>query len=100
MMRGTTPTHTFNLPFDTSLIATLRITYEQPTGLELTKTESDCILSGNTITVVLTQEETLQFNHKYNVEIQARILTQGGEVVASRVITTTVEKCLNDEVLV
>lgn len=100
MIRGTTPTHTFKIPFDTSLIAELRITYKQPTGVELTKCETDCTLSENSIAVKLTQEETLQFNHKYNVEIQVRILTQGGDVVASKVLTTTVEKCLNDEVLV
>ena len=46
MIRGTTPTLEFTLPFDTSLIAEIYVTMTQNGKTVLEKTLSDCNCSG------------------------------------------------------
>jgi hypothetical protein len=100
MIRGTTPTHIFTLPFDVSLIADLRIIYAQDAAEILAKTKDDCGLDGNEVSVTLTQEDTFKFDCKRQVvQIQVRVLTSGGDALASEVIIVPVEQCLNSEVL-
>lgn len=99
MIRGTTPTHTFTLPFDVSSIQTVKIIYSQDDVAVCEKLTADCVLNGETIQTTLTQEETLRFNCKQPVEIQLRILTTAGEALASVVEKVGVSKCLDDEVL-
>lgn len=96
MRRGTTPTHTFTLSFDTRTISKLRIIYSQGGGAVVTR--DDATLNGNTATVRLTQEETLRFNARA-VEIQLRALTVGGDALASDIIRTTASRLLENEVL-
>lgn len=98
-MRGTTPTHIFKIPYDTSMVSKLRLTYEQVGGVVIEKTEKDCIFDGDLVTITLTQEDTLKLNDKQYVEIQMKLLSTGGDVIKSEPITRTVSKCLNDEVL-
>lgn len=100
MIRGTTPTHTFNLPFDTSLIDKVRVLYAQNDAVILVKNESDCVANDDTITLKLTQEETFLFDRKLPVEIQVRILCNDGTVLTSVPYKVGVLKCLQDEVLV
>lgn len=76
MIRGTTPTHTFEVPFDTSTIDKLEIQYAQGANIVLTKVKEDSILSGNVIRVDLTQEETLKFKEGY-AAVQLRVSRQG-----------------------
>lgn len=99
MKRGTTPTHTFTLPFDTSLMSIVRVVYAQLGRVVLTKTGEDLSLSGNTVTVKLTQEDTLLFNCAHPVEIQIRVATLTGDVYNSDIVRTTVSRCLENEVL-
>jgi hypothetical protein len=100
MIRGTTPTHTFNIPFDTSLVDEVKITYAQEDEIVLTKGTSDCVLDGSTIQVTLSQEDTFKFDqNKFSVQIQLRILTKSGEVLASIIEHVGLSKCLDDEVL-
>lgn len=100
MIRGTTPTHIFRLPFDTSLIDEVRIIYSQNDEQILVKETVDCNLDGNTISVTLTQEDTFKFDCKKCVQIQVRVLTAGGEALASKIKHINVEKCLDNEVIV
>ena len=100
MIKGTTPTHVFNLPFETDLIEEVKITYSQSDIEVLSKTTTDCTFEGKTITLALTQEETLLFNHHKNVQIQVRVLTITNEVLASDIKIANVGKCLDNEVLV
>jgi hypothetical protein len=51
---GTTPTHTFTLPFEKELISDLRITYSQDRKNILTKYIRDVEMDGNDINVTLT----------------------------------------------
>ena len=99
MIRGTTPTHIFNIPFDTSLIADLRISYAQGENEVVVKTKDDVTLDGQTITATLKQEETFRFDCSKKVLVQVRVLTLGGEAISSDVMTVSVERCLNNEVL-
>lgn len=99
MIRGTTPTHTFNIPFDTSLVDEVKITYAQDDEIIFFKSTSDCTLEGTTISVTLTQEDTFRFDCKKSVEIQIRILTLGGDVLTSIPEKVRVGKCLDNEVL-
>lgn len=99
MIRGTTPTHTFNIPFDTSLVDEVKIVYAQDEVVILEKTTSDCSLDDTKICVTLTQEDTFKFDCKKVVEIQLRVLTTGGEVLASVPEKVGVSKCLDNEVL-
>lgn len=99
MIRGTTPTHIFSLPIDTSTIRELRITYAQFDRTVLEKTESDVEMDEKTITLTLTQEETLKFKHSYKVELQLKVLTDTGTVLATPIKSIDVSEILNTEVL-
>lgn len=102
MMRGTTPTHTFHLPFDTSLVRSVRVIYLQRqlgNALRLTKETDACALDGAAIRVTLTQEDTLLFDSRLPVEIQLRVLTHTGQALSSKPIAVDVGECLDGEVL-
>lgn len=101
MIRGTTPTHIFELPIDTSIIDTGKIIYSQDGKVILEKAISECAMEGNTISIKLTQEDTFSFNcTKGMVYIQIRLLTLGKEVIASDEMKVEVKRCLDSEVLV
>lgn len=99
MRRGTTPKHTFTLPFDTSAVAKARVIYAQGDVVKVVKKEADCELSGNTISVKLTQADTLRLNHKLKTDIQVRVVTHDKDAFASDIITVSTKQCLSDEVL-
>lgn len=98
MIRATTPTHTFSLPIETNTIKSLLVTYKQGEDIVLEKTKEDCTLTGSTIKLTLTQEETKMFSPE-RVKIQLRVLTNDNVSLASKVKTKTVEDVLNDVVL-
>lgn len=99
MIRGTTPTHTFTIPFDESVINSIKIIYAQNKETVFEKLKDDCTFEGNTVSLTLTQEETFKFDHKCPVEIQIRILTTKGNAIASEIRRVTVGELLDDEVL-
>lgn len=99
MIIGTTPTHIFNIAFDTSEIKTLEITYAQEEEIILKKGKDDCKLEGNKITTTLTQAETFKFNSEKRVKIQVRILTKSGAALSSFTKDIPAYKCLSNEVL-
>ena len=99
MRPGTTPKHTFTLPFDTSLIKTVQVTYKQGDKIVLKKKTEACTLDGATISYRLTQEETFLFDQETTVRIQVRVLTHDGQAPASDVMYRSPQECLDDEVL-
>jgi hypothetical protein len=100
MIRATTPTHTFVLPFDYATnVVKLLITYKQGDAIVVEKEEKDVSINSNKITTILTQEETKLFNVNETVRIQVKILTKEGGVMASNVFTVAVSEILNDEVM-
>lgn len=100
MIRATTPTHKFNLPFEANLLKTVIISYGQYGNEILKKETDDCTFSENSITVKLTQAETAKFKGGIPVEIQIRALDYTGDAVASKYYIVPCDKVLNDEVLV
>lgn len=99
MRRGTTPTHTFCLPFDAAMVSKVRIIYAQNDEEVFTKETADCTLSDMKVVTKLTQEETLSLDQRKNVQIQLRVITTDGDALASNVITKGVLELLEDEVL-
>ena len=99
MIRGTTPTHIFRLPFETSALKEVRIIYSQNDEQILVKKTADCELNDNTISVTLTQEDTFKFDCTKCVQIQVRILTLEGQALASSIKHIKVDKCLDREVM-
>ena len=98
MIRGTTPTHTFRHNIAAETIYKVRVIYAQDNVVILTKENEACTIEGDTIKVRLTQEETLKFNHKKFVQIQIRVLTLGGDALASKISIVEVDKLLESEV--
>lgn len=96
MIRGTTPTLTFTLPFQTEIIRSLMLTFNQCDREVFTLTKEDCILQDNTVVVNLEQSHTLKFVNNAMVEIQMRILTTDGSAIASEIVKTTVGRILKD----
>lgn len=99
MIQGTTPTHTFNLSIDSSIISKLTITYAQFERVIVQKTKDDCVINNNLITVKLSQEDTLRFKPGTPVQIQLRVLTVGGDALASEISTIPLEAVLDKAVL-
>lgn len=99
MIKGTTPTHTFRLPFDTSIIKEVMVIYAQNEMEVFHKDKYECEFSGKKIIVKLSQEETLLFNHRQNVQIQVRVLTNDDVAVASQIKEITIQNCLNSGVI-
>lgn len=96
MIRGTTPTLTFTLPFQTDIIRSLMLTFYQCNREVFTLTKEDCVLEENTVTVNLDQAHTLMFVNNAFVEIQMRILTTDDAAIASEIVKTTVDRILKD----
>lgn len=96
MYRGTTPTLKFSLPFDVSFIDVVWVTFSQKNKEIFTIETEDCVLEEKTITMELTQNQTLRLQGKDEVEIQVRILTHEGEALASNIFKTTVKRILKD----
>lgn len=101
MIRGTTPTLEFTMPFDTSLIAELYITITQNGATALEKTLSDCNCNDTSVSLTLTQEDTLRLEQKpySNSEMQIRVRTIAGEALASDIMSIYVDRILKEGVI-
>lgn len=95
MIRGTTPTLEFTLPFDTALLSEAYVTFAQQDKVVLEKSLSDCVTDGNKMTVKLTQADTLKLQVGF-VDIQIRAKMTGGDALASGIITVSAQKILKD----
>lgn len=95
MYRGTTPTHTFTLPFEANQLSEAYITYAQNNQTAIEKTLSDCTIDGNKLRVTLTQAETLGLMAISNTEIQIAAKVNN-KVLRSNIITVPTERILKD----
>ena len=96
MIRGTTPTLEFVLPFDTGLIAEGYITMTQNGTVKVEKSVDDFTMDGLNLSVPLTQEETLELEAGVNVEIQLRVRTETGNVLASDIYCVSADRILKE----
>ena len=99
MIRGTTPTLEFTLPFDTILLAEAWVTLSQNGSEIVTKTLQECSCEGEMLTVRLAQEDTLKLRSDNNTEIQIRARTHEGNALASNIITASTARILKDGVI-
>lgn len=102
MIRGTTPTLCFNLPFTAALIKSAEITIKYVDNLKkvlILKTLEDCTLGESSISTMLTQEETLQFPAPATAQVQLRILTTDDVALATEPQAVTVKKLLSEDVI-
>jgi hypothetical protein len=101
MRRGTTPTIVITVTGEDFDGSTLYVTIEQG-ALELTKTGSDVTVTptetGSTVSLYLTQEETLMFG-KGKASIQIRWINGSGVAQASPIRTIDVSPILLEGVI-
>nr|DAT34245.1 MAG TPA: hypothetical protein [Caudoviricetes sp.] len=98
MRQGTTPTIQITInDIDLNEMQNIYVVFEQ-NGYILKKESSDLDIEGNTISVSLSQEETLNFKEG-TCNIQLRMITKGGVAIASPIKTTKVYRVLNKEVI-
>ena len=110
MRIGTTPRHTFTLPFDPPQGSDYRVVYAQGPEYDekiiLDLGTDRCQIDGRNISVDLTQDETLRFScapcwhngrEPQPVSIQIGIATPGDTVMWSDIIKTTVERILKED---
>lgn len=98
MIRGTTPTLTFNISFDTANITDLNICFAQWGKVVLEKDLRHCELNGKSIVLPLTETDTLALNSSSLAHIQIRAAC-GEARLASNILSVPVGKILNDGVL-
>lgn len=98
MRKGTTPTNIFTTDIDLTGAEEIYLTYEQgPRVIE--KTLKDMDVTPETVTVKLTQEETLSFCDRENIKIQFRVKFPEGDVVASNIMTANMGEILKGGVI-
>ena len=98
-IQGTTPTVTFNLPFDVSTIKNCEVYFGQNDELLVTKGYNDCVLSGTTLSVTLKQKDTLQFDPAEKLQIQIRFRYNDDSVDATEIIKGKISDLLSDAVI-
>ena len=96
-IRGTTPIHSFTLPFKTSVLKQVTITYVQRNEVLVKKTLEDCSCDGNTISIILTQHETLRFEPGKIAKVQIKAVIED-RVLGSDIYNFMVEEILDSEV--
>lgn len=100
VIRGTTPTHEFELPYPIALVDDIRVVYGQNKKAIIVKTINDCTLTEGQISISLTQEETFLFSASKKVEIELRIKLANGKVVRTEEpIILRVIDSMSDEVI-
>ena len=99
MIRGTTPTLIFTLPLDTNLIEEAYITIAQNGEVVIDKNYTDCAIGERSLTLKLSQEETLLLDARERAEIQIRVRTTTGDALASNIIKVSTGRILKDGVI-
>ena len=106
MIRGTTQVLTFDIGMNVNEVSQLWLTFSHSNKINseiFTKTKEDVTLSGTTLVVELSQEDTLELN-QYNlnnkiVYIQLRALLNDGQALASDIVEVTVQHLLKGGVI-
>lgn len=99
MYRGTTPTHTFATDIDLTLAEVIYITYEQQGKELIEKEKEDITVESDSLTIKLTQEETLAFDTIADVKIQIRVRFPDGTALASNIMSVPAREILKDGVI-
>lgn len=98
MIRGTTPTHIFRTNVDLTG-ARVYITYAQDKKEILEKTGEDVTVTNDSVSVTLTQTETLEFKPFKKVNIQIRYVFPNGSAGASNIMNVDISDVLKEGVI-
>jgi hypothetical protein len=79
IVRGTTPTISYSLPFSSDLLAEAFVTVEQRDAIVIEKELSACERTGNTLTARLTQDDTLSLKAGTLTKIRLVVKTTSGD---------------------
>ena len=96
MYRGTTPTHTFTVDADLTECVVMYVTYSQGHSVVVEKSIDDCTITTDSVTVTLTQEDTLHFIAGLPVRVQIRAGWAEGTRIASNILVTSANAILKD----
>lgn len=98
MYRFTTPTHTFHFSTEVTEAREVLITYAQNGKIVLEKHKDELTISedGKAASFMLTEDESALFSAFRPVSVQVRVLTSGGESLASAVQEVSVLPVLHD----
>ena len=100
MYRGTTPTLTFKIPIQTGQITALSVAIKQDGVLRLDKGLEDVTMDGDTISLTLTEDETLALRASENMPLRVQLRVGVGDTrMASQVFEMTVDEILRDGAL-
>lgn len=95
--RGTTPKHTFDVDVDLTTAVEMFITYQQDRRTVLEKQLKDIEVSPESISVKLTQKESLKFHENGGpVRMQIRARFPDGEAIGSNIMSTSVGEILKE----
>ena len=98
MRRGTTPTLTFTTPYEADIIESGFITFQQRqvNVLDVALSDPSVTVADNSISITLTQEQTLSFSTAAPCEAQIRAILASGKAVASNIVDIPVCAILKD----
>lgn len=102
MIKGTTPTIQYNLPFESGLIKKAEIVVKYVDANKETlivKQLEDCVLGDKSISAKLTQEETILLPAPSFAEVQLRVVTTDGTILATEPEKVTVKRLLKEDVI-
>ena len=99
MYRGTTPSLIFNLPIDPTTLTQAWITISQNNNVVINKTLAECQIQDTSIICSLSQQDTLLLQKRIDAQVQLRVLTEGGDALASPIYSVKVQDILKDGVI-
>jgi len=101
MRIGTTPSYTFDIPFDLSIIENIRVVFKQDDKIVLKKEKADCTFDVDTssIKITLSEKETFEFEKGQIIKIQLHVSIVGNSAITSNVMDDYAWECLDDEVI-
>ena len=96
MIRGTTPTHSFYIPFSVDEIEDINVIYGQNDTMLFKKAKEDCLITNNKVVVSLTADETLLFDERKTGQAQIEVVTTEGKTQTSDIVLFPVCKRLKE----
>lgn len=99
MIRGTTARITFNVPIETSEIATAYVTFDCNGVVVCEKKLSDLKLETKKVICQLTQAESLSFTPGSRVRVQLRARLKDGTAIACKIRDLAVGNVLKEGVI-
>ena len=101
MIRGTTPTLRFKIPYCTRVIDLGYVTFSRKGEVfkDIPFSDSRVSVRDGAVLVSLTQKDTLEFNSRATYSVQLRILLKNNIAVASNIIPISIGAILKNGIL-